>query len=84
VYGVGYSKGGFVDMVLESFAGPHDMANSLWFYENGLNKEMSGLKAFVLDVTTNYSTSLIFAAPFAVGAIMEQTNLTTYRAHGRH
>ncbi|MEO8298515.1 MAG: RHS repeat-associated core domain-containing protein [Burkholderiales bacterium] len=71
-----YQRGGFEDMILESFAGPHDKANSPWFYnpENGdIRMGMSQLERKFKDVTTNYSTSLIFAAPFAGAAIYEQT-----------
>ena len=81
IFGIGYSKGGFVDMVAEAFAGPHDKANSYWFYNaEGLIKEstLTGASAFALEMATNYTTSLLFAAPFAFGAIAEQTNYSRY------
>ena len=82
VFGISYSKGGFADMVLESFAGPHDSANSRWFYDpaTGDIKDFSGWNNFekaALEVTTNYTTSLLFAAPFAATAIIEQTDATS-------
>lgn len=80
VFGISYQKGGFVDMVVESFAGPHDKANSYWFYDsNGLIKNMAGRNVLALDLVTNYTTSLIFAAPFAAAAINEQTYYSAYR-----
>ncbi len=78
VFGMGYSKGGFIDMVVESFAGPHDMANSHWYYDStGLIK--AGTDSFALDMVTNYTTSLIFAAPFAAAAISEQVNYSAWK-----
>lgn len=59
-----------MDMVVESFAGPHDTANSRWFY----NEVGSiGTVSTALDLVTNYTTSLIFATPFAIAAVSEQT-----------
>jgi len=79
LFGVPYSKGGFVDMVLESFAGPHDYANSPHFYApDGTGIAIEGLKGKVLDFTTNMTTSLAFATPFAAAAIAEQTNYSAY------
>jgi filamentous hemagglutinin len=76
-----YSKGGFTDMVLESYAGPHDFANSPWFYAaDGTIKAMSSFEATVKDYLTNYTTSLLFATPFAAAAIAQQTNLSAYWA----
>jgi RHS repeat-associated protein len=84
IFGISYSKGGFIDMIVESFAGPHDTANSRWFYDsNGLIKNMTGVNVFALDMATNYTTSLIFAAPFAAGAIYEQMNFSAYRKFGK-
>jgi RHS repeat-associated protein len=80
VASMGYSKGGFIDLVTEAFAGPHDKANSRWFYDsNGLIKDLTGTNVFALDMATNYTTSLIFATPFALGAIAEQLNYSSYR-----
>jgi filamentous hemagglutinin len=79
IFGISYSKGGFADLLVESFAGPHDYANSPWFYKtDGTIHEMSKIRAAVLDMLTNYTTSLVFAAPFAAGAIAQHTNLTAY------
>jgi hypothetical protein len=67
-----------VDLVTESFAGPHDYANNPWWYNaaNGDIRDFSGwskLQIDLLDWATNYTTSLAFAAPFALSAIVEQT-----------
>jgi len=79
VLGISYNKGGFIDMIVESFAGPHDTANSVWYYDsNGLIKNMAGTNVLALDLATNYTTSLMFAAPFAAGAIYEQTSSGAY------
>lgn len=79
IFSIGYGAGGFVDMVLESFAGPHDSANAHWWYDRQGNiKNLSGMQATFLDLTTNYTTSLIFAAPFAIAAIREQTLNSSY------
>ena len=78
--GINYSQGGIIDLVTEAFAGPHDKANSRWFYDsNGLIKDLTGTNVFALDLATNYTTSLIFATPFALGAIAEQVNYSTFR-----
>ena len=89
VFGMHYDSGGVVDMILESFAGPHDMANSHWFYINTADQvnaaleevvgdafsanHYSGFESGFLEITTNYTTSLMFASPFAAGAILEQS-----------
>jgi hypothetical protein len=79
IFGISYSKGGFSDMVMESFAGPHDFANSPWFYgADGTIRAMPTMQSGVLDGLTNYSTSLIFAVPFAAASIVEQTNMSAY------
>jgi RHS repeat-associated protein len=93
-FGISYSKGGLIDLINESFAGPHDKANSFTWYVNNdreatllnfLNKTDAivpgqalptgyyGALKTAIEVTTNYSTSLIFALPFAGAAIIEQT-----------
>jgi filamentous hemagglutinin len=82
IFGWGYSKGDFRDMVLESFAGPHDMANSKYFYDFNGNIRFSDLSPFLSNVreyVTNYTTSLVFATPFAAAAISEQTYYSSYR-----
>lgn len=80
IFGIPYSKGGFVDMVTESFAGPHDKANSRWFYRlDGYIREGTNSN-LALDLATNYTTSLAFALPFAAGAIYEQTNAASFVA----
>ena len=81
IFGISYSKGSFTDMVLESFAGPHDMANSSHFYNelgNGIDYSKDPLR-YIREYSTNYSTSLLFASPFAAGAISEQSNYSAYR-----
>jgi len=79
IFGIPYYKGSFIDMIMESFAGPHDFANSYWFYDAmGNNKTLTG-NVFMLNLATNYTTSLMFAAPFAAGAIYEQTYFAAYR-----
>jgi hypothetical protein len=90
VFGTPYAKGGLVDMVTESFAGPHDTANSFWWYVNKPQQVLDGLgmigdalpadfysKAMgtFLEYSTNYTTSLAFALPFASAAILEQTRI---------
>jgi RHS repeat-associated protein len=83
VFGFGYGKGGLIDLVVESFAGPHDMANSPWFYDaNGLIKDLAGKPIFALELATNYTTSLIFAAPFAAGALAVELGVMTNPNHG--
>lgn len=75
-----YFKGGFLDMILESFAGPHDYANSPHFYApDGTSMIIDGIKGQFLDLATNSTTSLAFATPFAAAAISEQTNYSAYR-----
>jgi RHS repeat-associated protein len=75
-----YEKGGFIDMTIESFAGPHDFANSSHFYNaDGTGFSVPGLKGTLLNATTNMSSSLLFAAPFAAAAISEQSNYSAYR-----
>jgi RHS repeat-associated protein len=79
IFGIPYGRGGLPDLVLESFAGPHDMANSFYWYD-----DMGDIKASLgnwapwertaLDYATNYTTSLMLAAPFAAAAIVEQTH----------
>jgi hypothetical protein len=73
---INYSSGSFVDMVVESFAGPHDLANHPWFYSEG-GWTRAGTNSFLRNLGTNYTTSLMFASPFAAAAIIEQTNLQT-------
>lgn len=88
VFGRPYASGGLQDMVVESFAGPHDMANSPWWYVNGPKQVLEDLGMIgdalpskyyspfaysLLEATTNYTTSLMFAAPFAAGAMLEQS-----------
>ncbi len=92
VFSHAYEKGGFIDMVTESFAGPHDKANSYWWYINSPSQVLEGLgmigdalpsdyytkwQNIFLEASTNYTTSLIFAAPFAAGAIVDQSWMTT-------
>jgi hypothetical protein len=88
VFGRTYASGGFIDMVTESFAGPHDKANSFWWYVNTPQQVLNNLgmigdalpakyySPFVtnlLEYTTNYTTSLMFALPFASSAVLEQS-----------
>jgi RHS repeat-associated protein len=88
VFGRAYSSGGFIDMVTESFAGPHDKANSYWWYVNTPQQVLenfgmvgdalpstyyTALQNTLLEYATNYSTSLLFAMPFASAAIVEQS-----------
>ena len=53
IFGIPYSKGSFTDMVSESFAGPHDMANSFHFYDTNGNIQylgnLSGLQGNLLE-----------------------------------
>jgi RHS repeat-associated protein len=77
-----YEKGGFVDMVLESFAGPHDFANSPHFYNptdgTGITAT-PGFRSKLLEFSTNMTSSLAFATPFAAAAAAEQSNYSAYR-----
>ena len=87
VFGIPYANGGLVDMVVESFAGPHDYANSFTWYVRTPGQVLNGLGMLgdalpadyygsmtgPVELTTNYSSSLIFAAPFATAAILEQS-----------
>lgn len=63
-------------MVTESFAGPHDFANSFTWYD-GMGNAVSypAVKSALLEWATNYTSSLLFAAPFATAAILEQSGL---------
>lgn len=77
-FGFKYQSGDLMDMVMESFAGPHDKANSPWFYSaTGYNKFAKD--PIWLDLVTNYTSSLIFAAPFAAGAMYEQLHMGASR-----
>lgn len=79
-FGIPYAKGGPVDVVMESFAGPHDFANSPSWYDSataGSIRDFSSwskLQIGLLDLATNYTTSLTFATPFALSTVVEQTN----------
>ena len=99
VFGRSYSSGGLQDMIVESFAGPHDTANSPWWYINTEEQAVWGLggigdalpasarSAFMnsfLEYTTNYTTSLAFAAPFAASAILEQSWMSTNLGARKH
>ena len=68
-------------MVLESFAGSHDFANSPYFYNpDGTGKlPIGGIKGMLLEFSTNATTSLAFATPFAAAAVAEQSNYSAYR-----
>jgi hypothetical protein len=92
VFGLSYSSGGFQDMLVESFAGPHDTANSPWWYVNTQAQVDAGLGMIgdalpkwkfsefensFLEWTTNRTTSLVFAAPFAAAAVLEQSWMST-------
>jgi filamentous hemagglutinin len=78
IFGFSYTKGGFVDMVMESFAGPHDYANApTWYDKIGNAVTYPSTTSLILEWTTNYSTSLIFAAPFSAAAILEQSYSTS-------
>jgi len=80
VFGVSYSSGSITDLITEAFAGPHDKANSLWFYDaEGLIKNLEGTNTFALDLVTNYTSSLLFAAPLAAGALSEELGISGYR-----
>ncbi len=88
VFGSSYAKGGLTDMVTESFAGPHDFANSFtWYDQIGDAISYSPAKSMLLELTTNYTTSLMFAAPFATAAILEQSgaaaSFSTLKKEGR-
>ena len=84
IAGIPYASGGLIDMVVESFAGPHDSANQRWFYNSlGQIREMSNRQSLVGELFGNYSTSLIFAAPFAIAAVREQTFYGAYKYAGR-
>ena len=81
VLGISYPSGGFVDMVVESFSGPHDTANMPWFYNmntGDILRPMSRYREFFGEYLGNYSSSLVFAAPFAAAAIREQTYYPAY------
>jgi hypothetical protein len=74
IFGIPYAKGGFTDLVLESFSGPHDHANMGWFYnDQGYIRTLTSMQRFVGEWAGNYTTSLAFAAPFAIAAVRDQT-----------
>lgn len=74
IFGHLYASGSFVDMVVESFAGPHDHANMSWFYnEQGFIRPLTTMQNFMGEGLGNYTSSLVFATPFALAAIREQT-----------
>ncbi|UWE14533.1 RHS repeat domain-containing protein [Herbaspirillum huttiense] len=79
VFGISYSSGGMIDLVTESFAGPHDFANAPWFYDSATGMIRAGSSGFMKDLATNYTTSLAFAAPFAAAALSEELNVSGYR-----
>ncbi|MBK6630007.1 MAG: RHS repeat-associated core domain-containing protein [Betaproteobacteria bacterium] len=76
VFGIPYPSGGFVDMIVEAFAGPHDFANApMWYGADGSIR--TGMSAFERGIgeVMNYTTSLAFATPFALAAVREQTSI---------
>jgi hypothetical protein len=84
IFGLSYDKGGLVDLIVESFAGPHDRANSPWFYgPDGSIRTLSTLERFAGEALGNYTTSLVFAAPFAAAALAEQTHMPTLSVRAR-
>jgi len=80
LFDVPYKIGSFTDMMLEAFAGPHDTANMPWFYdrESGGLRPLTGFQNLTGEVLGDFTTSLLFAAPFAAGAIREQTYFPAY------
>lgn len=80
IFGIPYPPGSFADMVLESFAGPHDTGNMPWFYDRSTGglRDLTRLQGFAGEALGNYTSSLLFAAPFAAGAIREQTYYRVY------
>lgn len=86
IFGMPYAPGSISDMVTESFAGPHDFMNSLTWYVgpaqilegygvmgDGLPDAYFNGWATVVNWATNYTTSLLVAAPIAAGPILQQS-----------
>ena len=65
-------SGRIMATVMEAFSGPHDTANSMYFYDGigGIRTEMSAFERGFGEVAFNYSTSLVFATPFAAAALV--------------
>jgi hypothetical protein len=69
VFNVGYSSGGFVDMITESFAGPYDKANSYWFY-NAKGLILQDSSNMFIELANNYTTSLFFFGSVSCGTYL--------------
>ena len=65
-------SGRIMATVMESFAGPYDTANSMYFYDGigGIRTGMSAFERGFGEVAFNYSTRLVFATPFAAAALV--------------
>jgi hypothetical protein len=75
--GIGNGKGSIVDMVVESFAVPHDKANAFWWYVNTPEEVLQGLgmigdglpqKGWIMNFRSG-TTRLLAAAASAAAAI---------------
>lgn len=67
-----YKPGSFSDMVIESFAGPHDFFRNLTGSYTSLGNSVytTGVSAFVDDYIKNFAM-LVPAAPFAAAGILQ-------------
>jgi hypothetical protein len=74
ILGTSYTSGGLVDLTVEAFAGPHDYFNAPWYYDPTSGNIRAGTDGFMREFATNYSSSLLLAAPFAFAGILDQTN----------
>ncbi|WP_265922419.1 two-partner secretion domain-containing protein [Cupriavidus nantongensis] len=67
-----YVPGGFIDKVLESFAGPHDYLGSLTAYDSlgNLKEGMTSFQRVMFEIQTDIDIPL--AAPFAAVTLLNQ------------
>jgi len=72
LFGVPYEKGGWVDKLLEAFAGPHDLmggrAPGLYDEQGNIKRGMSSAESKSYDVWS--SAALAPAAPFAAAQVL--------------
>ena len=64
-----YPPGGFLDYVVEGYAGTHDQLNSLFSYNsNGINKHLTGFKRSVASVMN--VANVFVATPIAASSLI--------------
>ncbi len=96
LFGIPYSPGGFVDNVVEAFAGPHDWLGSWWSYDgNGDNYYQGSLFGrFLSNYISKQAASMMdqvmggidipLAAPFAAASEISSSPGSTAIFNGGH